>query len=309
MSAEKKKDSVSEDLARLFGVTPEELIRLFTLTEEQLMALDEVEFRARMRERCHHTMEIPTYESAYFDTPLPTDQIETIEKMLRVWDRRGLSHDLVEYRFATTILGFAKKRIAGEPVDLGVYEPKWLTAEEQAVFDRVVYERRSVRQWNLSRTVDDALIDRVMQAGLWGPHGCNLQSIRYMVIREDVEPGLFEGSDVPGGPVHIVVMQDKRCYQANPLMPEFNKLLDCGAATQNIVLAAHAYGLGGCWLTFSDAMRERLIEYYAIPGHYNVVTYVDIGWPDQSPCPIWRCGVEEAVVHRSPVKRIGEREV
>lgn len=297
--SEKSKDSVTEDLARLFGVTPEELTRLFLLSEEQLMELNEVEFRARMRERCHHTLEIPTYESAYFGTPLPADQTETVEKMLRVWDRRGLSHDLVEYRFATTILGYAKKRIAGEPVDLSIHEPKWLTPGEQEVFERVIYERRTVRQWDLKRYVDDELIDKVLNAGLWGPHGCNLQSIRYMVIREDAEPGLFDGSDVPGGPIHVVIMQDKRCYDANKLMPPFNILLDCGAATQNIVLAAHAYGLGGCWLTFSDVMRERLIKHYSIPEHYDVVTYVDIGWPDQSPCPVWRCGVEEAVVYRS----------
>lgn len=300
MSDEKKKDSVNESLAGLFGVTPEELTRLFTLSEERLMELDETEFRARMRERCHHTMEIPTYESAYFDTPLPADQTATIEKMLRVWERRGLSHELVEYKFATTILALAKKRIAGEKIDLSIYEPKWLTPKEQEVFDRVLFERRSVRQWDRKRRVDDALIDRVLKAGLWGPHGCNLQSIRYMVIREEAEPGLFEGSDVPGGPVHIVVLQDKRCYQANPLMPKFNLLLDCGAAVQNIVLAAHAYGLGGCWLTFSDMMHERIVKHYKLPEHYDLVTYVDIGWPDQSPCPVWRCGVDEAVIHRSP---------
>lgn len=300
MSDEKKKDAVSESLAGLFGVTPEELTRLFTLSEERLMELDETEFRARMRERCHHTMEIPTYESAYFDTPLPADQTATIEKMLRVWERRGLSHELVEYKFATTILALAKKRIAGEKIDLSIYEPKWLTPKEQEVFDRVLFERRSVRQWDRKRRVDDALIDRVLKAGLWGPHGCNLQSIRYMVIREEAEPGLFEGSDVPGGPVHIVVLQDKRCYQANPLMPKFNLLLDCGAAVQNIVLAAHAYGLGGCWLTFSDMMHERIVKHYKLPEHYDLVTYVDIGWPDQSPCPVWRCGVDEAVIHRSP---------
>ena len=35
--SEKSKDSVTEDLARLFGVTAEELTRLFVLSEEQLM--------------------------------------------------------------------------------------------------------------------------------------------------------------------------------------------------------------------------------------------------------------------------------
>lgn len=143
------KDKVSEDLARLFGITADELARMFERSEEELLALDEVEFRGKMRERCHHTLEIPMYESAYKDAPLPAVQTATVEKFLSVWDKRGLSHELVEYRFATTILALAKKRIAGEPVDLSIYEPQWLTPDEQDIFNRVIYERRSVRQWDL----------------------------------------------------------------------------------------------------------------------------------------------------------------
>ena len=302
MAEKGQKTSGSEELAALLGVTPEELDRMFNLGEEELTALDETEFRARVRERTHHTLEIPTYESAYFDRPLPADQPKMIERMLKVWDKRGLSHDLVEYRFATTILALAKKRIAGEPVDLGIYEPKWLTEAEQEAFERVLYQRRSVRQWDWNRRVDDKIIDKILKAGLWGPAGCNLQHVRYMVIREECEPGIFDGSDIPGGPVHIVVLADKRCQRANPLMPPENFVMDTGAATQNIVLAAHAYGLGGCWLTFSEVMKKRFIEHYKLPGYLKLMTYVDIGWPDQSPCPVWRCSVEEAVIHRSVIK-------
>ena len=32
------------------------------LTDEQLLAMDETEFRARVRERSHHTLEIQVYE-------------------------------------------------------------------------------------------------------------------------------------------------------------------------------------------------------------------------------------------------------
>ena len=148
MAEKGQKTSGSEELAALLGVTPEELDRMFNLGEEELTTLDETEFRARVRERTHHTLEIPTYESAYFDRPLPADQPKMIERMLKVWDKRGLSHDLVEYRFATTILALAKKRIAGEPVDLGIYEPKWLTEAEQEAFERVLYQRRSVRHYH-----------------------------------------------------------------------------------------------------------------------------------------------------------------
>lgn len=35
------------------------------LTDEQLLAMDETEFRARVRERSHHTLEIQVYATAY----------------------------------------------------------------------------------------------------------------------------------------------------------------------------------------------------------------------------------------------------
>lgn len=35
------------------------------LTDEQLLAMDETEFRARVRERSHHTLEIQLYATAY----------------------------------------------------------------------------------------------------------------------------------------------------------------------------------------------------------------------------------------------------
>ncbi len=126
-------------------------------------------------------------------------------------------------------------------------------------FDAIVYERRSVRHWT-DQEVPDSIIDKLMNTGLCAAHSCNLQSIRFLIVREKNEPGLFLGSDIPGGPVHIVLLQDERVYDANPYNPVRNRLLDCGAAAQNMVRAAHAYGLGGCWLTFTDKMIETLVR-------------------------------------------------
>ncbi|MCI8465523.1 MAG: hypothetical protein HFI63_06670 [Lachnospiraceae bacterium] len=266
-------------------MSPEEIRGLFERTEEELVSMDEVEFRARFRERCHHTMEIQVYENAYRNKKISEGQIETANKYLRAWEKRGLSKECPEYRYVSKLMEFAKLLIEGKNPDFSGYEPKWLSEEEISVFERVVYERRSVRHWDLSRRVPDEIIDKILKAGLWAAHACNLQSIRYLVVREESEPGLFRGSDIPGGPVHIVLLQDMRNYRANPVMPEYNKLLDCGAAGQNIVLAAHAYGLGGVWLTFNEKMRSRLIERFEIPEEIKVVTYVDLGYPDQSPYP------------------------
>ena len=266
------------------------------LSDEEYLKISDVEFRARFRERLHHTLEIQTYHAAHHKKTLGGNRKDTVLKLLDIWEKRGLGKDLPEYVFSRKLLGFADALIQGKDVDLSAYKWRSLNPEEQNLFERVIRERRSVRHWDWTRKVPARLIRRVLEAGLWGAHSCNLQSIRYLVVREEESPGLFAGSDIPGGPVHIVLLQDQRVYLANPFNPVRNRLLDCGAAAQNIVLASHAYGLGGCWLTFSDGMLSRLSRHFSLPDHMQLVTYVDVGWPVQTPCPVERISVREALL-------------
>lgn len=268
----------------------------FNKTKEELLAMDEVEFRARFRERTHHTLEIQTYSTNYRHKQLSPTQDKTVNMFLEVWEERGLSRDLPEYRFAQVLLDLAHTQMKGEDASLEPYACQPISDSERTAFERVLYERRSVREWT-DKPVSDEVLHQVLRAGLWAAHACNLQSIRYLVVREETTPGLFRGSDIPGGPVHIVVLQDMRVYRANPVMPESNQLLDAGAAAQNLVLAAYAYGLGGCWLTFtSQQMKDRIRAAVELPEHYRMTTYVDVGWPDQTPCAPFRLSVDEAII-------------
>lgn len=276
-------------------VNAEAGINKFNLSDEEYLAVSETEFRARFRERLHHTLEIQTYYAAYNKKPLAATQTETALTLLRLWDVRGLSHELPEYVYAQKLLGYANLLIAGKDIDLSEWQWHKFSTSEQALFDKAIYERRSVRHWTEER-VSEEIVYKLLKAGLWAAHSCNLQSIRYLVVRESADPGLFLGSDIPGGPVHIVLLQDERVYLANPRNPVRNRLIDVGAAAQNIVLAAHAGGLGGVWLTFNDTIKERLQNRFNLPEHIQPVTYVDIGWPDQTPYPPQRISVEEAVL-------------
>lgn len=276
----------------------EETIRkIFHLSNEEFLALDEVEFKARFRERLHHTLEIQTYAAAYRGAKLQAAQANTGKNLCELWKQRGLCENEHEYVYAQKLIEFAEKLINGESVDLSPFAPVPVTDEERESFLRIVYQRRSVREFR-NQHVSDEIIDRILDTGLWAAHSCNLQSIRYLVIREDNTPGLFVGSDVPGGPVHLVVCQDERVYKANPYNPIRNRLLDAGAATQNIALAAHAVGLEGVWLTFSEPMRDRLRKHFDLPDYISIVTYVDIGYGDQTPYPVLRPKVKDMVLGR-----------
>ncbi|MCL2565063.1 MAG: nitroreductase family protein [Defluviitaleaceae bacterium] len=270
---------------------------MFQLSNEEFLALDEVEFKARFRERLHHTLEIQVYAAAYRGGKLQPAQTATGNNLCELWKQRGLKEDEHEYIYAKKLIELAEKLIAGESVDLVPYAPVPVTAEECESFFRIIYQRRSVREFTKQR-VSDELIDRILDSGLWAAHSCNLQSIRYLIIREDDTPGLFVGSDVPGGPVHLVVCQDERVYKANPFNPVRNRLLDAGAAAQNIVLATHAAGLEGVWLTFNEPMLKRLRAHFNLPDYISIVTYVDIGYGDQTPYPVLRPHVKDMILGR-----------
>ena len=137
----------------------------FNKTKEELLSMDETEFRARFRERCHHTMEIQVYAAAYRGRTLSADQPKTARLFMEVWRERGLPETLPEYVFASKLLSFAEELIQGGNLDLTPYAPAPLSEEARQGFERVLYERRSVREWSEEK-VPDELIKKVLKAGL-----------------------------------------------------------------------------------------------------------------------------------------------
>lgn len=272
--------------------------RNMKFSDEELLHMDETEFRARVRERSHHTLEIQMYYAAYRNKRLHKNRADYTKHLLELWVKRGLSKELPEYRYASFLVQSADKLANGEAVDLTYYAPTPVTKEMERNFFTILKERRSVREFK-DQDVPDETINKVLEAGLWAAHGCNVQSIRYIVVREKNEPGLFKGSDVPGGPIHLIILQDMRCYRANSFTPRRNQLLDAGAAGQNLVLAAHAVGLEGVWLTFPDEeFCDRLRKKFDLPDYIRLVTYVDVGYGDQTPHPPLRWDVEDTILGR-----------
>jgi len=272
---------------------------------ENLMTLDPTTLRAMIVERTHHTVEIQLYDALAKGETLSPNRGDNVREMLAIWQERGLPLDLnaPDWAWVHALLDMAQRLSKGEEVVLSSFA--WDPTDEgtRELASQLIRQRRSVRHWT-GEQVPDWMIDEILQAGLWAPHGCNLCSLRFLVIREESAPGLFRGSDIPGGPVHIVACQDRRAYYAqpgyvaNPEMLERNRLLDCGAAMQNMVLIAHALGLGACWLTFRLEMVQRLREHFELEDEVQVVTYLDVGFPAQTPRPPGRLTLEETVIAR-----------
>ncbi len=144
--------------------------------------------------------------------------------------------------------------------------------------------RRSVRKYS-DRAVDDALIWQILKAGMFAPSANNTQPWHFLVSRDkDIFRGFLKvhpnSKMLMNADCGILVIRNTELQYA-----EGYGTTDCSAATENILLAAHALGLGACWI--GTYPRENRIAYlkqaFDLPDHLVPFAMVSIGWPANEP--------------------------
>ena len=149
--------------------------------------------------------------------------------------------------------------------------------------------RRSVRRYT-GEQVPDALLDQVLEAGLYAPSGMNTQCCRMVAVRDKETIALMSrlnaammGRDTDpfyGAPCVIVVLGDPEVY---PCWMQDGSLI-----LGNLMNAAHALGLGSCWINratevFDSAEGKALLEKWGLPTHLRGVGNCILGYPAETP--------------------------
>ena len=93
-------------------------------------------------------------------------------------------------------------------------------------------------------------------------------------------------------PVIIAVGADK---PTEPNVIEIENVSAASAACQNILLAAHALGLGAIWRTGEWASDAKVKEFLGFAPDQHIVGFIYIGHPDIMPEPYTRIGYEDRV--------------
>ncbi len=153
-----------------------------------------------------------------------------------------------------------------------------------------ILTRRSIRQYKPD-PVPRELIDQVVLAGTYAPTARGMQSpiilaitdkeIRDRLARANAEFTDKEGEDpFHGAPVVLVVLADK----SKP-----NHVYDGSLVMANLMLAAHALGLGSCWINRARQVFERpewqeLLRSLGVEGEYEGIANCILGYPD-GPAP------------------------
>ncbi len=152
-----------------------------------------------------------------------------------------------------------------------------------------ILTRRSIRHFT-TQPVPDDLVDQILRAAMNAPSAANAQPWHYVVINdrnllEEVTTFHPVAESLHEAPMAILVCGDSRLEKR----PD-RWILDCSAATQNMLLAAHALGLGAVWLgIFPDQIRiDGMRRLVGLPAEVHPLSLVAVGYPARAVNPVSR---------------------
>lgn len=163
--------------------------------------------------------------------------------------------------------------------------------------------RRSIRKFKKG-PVDDEVLKKVIEAGVWAPSAGNLQSWKVVVVKksemkEKLSAAAYLREFLAEAPIILVLCADQHvCGSSyNNRGRELYCIQDAACAGQNILLAAHALGLGACWVgAFDEDLVSRTL--HLSPG-MRPVALIPMGYPDENPLPPPRDDLDEFIHYES----------
>jgi nitroreductase len=170
--------------------------------------------------------------------------------------------------------------------------------------------RRSIGQAKPERPPKD-LIETILDAARWAPNHFRVEPWRFLVvtgqaqrelgrvdasITEESLPGHVVGDvretilekqreKVLRAPVIIAVVVER---PATPQVVYIENIAAVAAAVQNMLLAAHALGLGAKWRTGELAYHPKAKAFFGLDPDADILGFIYVGYPDEEPEPATR---------------------
>lgn len=160
----------------------------------------------------------------------------------------------------------------------------------------IIKARRSIRRFT-TEAVTEKQIEFLLEAARWAP--TTFQCWRFVMVDEEpllstvisLAPGILQRPKVV-----IVVCADMTIISDKNIYPEL-AYQETATATQNMLLAAPALGLGGCFIgSFSKVGIATALN---LPQHLEIHNLIALGQPAEAPAPPPRKPIAEIAFHNA----------
>jgi nitroreductase len=151
-----------------------------------------------------------------------------------------------------------------------------------------IFGRRSIRLY-LSAEVSEAVVQKLLEAAMAAPSAVAKDPWRFVVIRNrrtlsEISAALPNGQMIADAALGIAVCGDLQAAHDQQLS---YLLQDCSAAIENLLLCAHIFGLGACWLGVHprEQRMNALKQILLLPPSVIPVACIAIGYPAEAKEP------------------------
>jgi nitroreductase len=167
----------------------------------------------------------------------------------------------------------------------GVSAQQKVESDAQAAINNIM-TRTSIRQYT-NEPVSKADIETMLRAGMAAPTAVNRQPWHFVAVTDKAKLAELAGRRgmIKQAGVAIVVCGNMDKAMQGPAQAFW--VQDCSAATENILLAANALGLGAVW-TGCYPMDDRVAEVskaLKLPETIVPLCVIAIGHPAEQPTP------------------------
>ncbi|MDY7010010.1 MAG: nitroreductase family protein [Planctomycetota bacterium] len=153
-----------------------------------------------------------------------------------------------------------------------------------------ILSRRSIRKYT-DQAVPDELIRALLNAAMSAPSAGDQRPWRFVVIDDR---GMLDtittfhpySAMLKEAPAAILVCYDEQMVELEVVRKEPWWVQDCSAATENLLIAARATGLGAVWLGIypTEERVARFRELVGAPEHIVPFALISLGFPaEQKP--------------------------
>ena len=164
-----------------------------------------------------------------------------------------------------------------------------VTVDDKSDAIETIMTRTSIRSFS-DRAVSADTIEMLLRAGMAAPTAVNKQPWHFVVITDRAVMDSLGGNGRQSqmwkeSPLAIAVCGNMEKALEGPAQAFW--VQDCSAATENILLAAHALGLGAVW-TGCYPMEERMAnvsQVLKLPENIVPLCVIVMGYPNESPEP------------------------
>lgn len=146
-----------------------------------------------------------------------------------------------------------------------------------------ILDRRSIRRFT-DQKIDNEKIKSILTAAMYAPSAVNMQPWHFVVIDEsammekimEIHP---HARMLQSASHAVVVCGDEQLQHDDGYW-----VVDCGAATQNLLLAAHTLGLGACWVGLHprEERKTAFSRLLKLPSHVLPFALVALGYSEES---------------------------